>query len=144
MVLTLVAILTTVGIGKFIDFSKDAKTSVTRDRLVAIKQAIIGDARLVSQGQYTKPGYEVQCQTLPTSLNDLIAMPAAGTCAAAYDPFTKRGWRGPYLSTTEPTWDKDGWGTALQYFNAGPPARTLRSCGPDLICGNADDITVNF
>ncbi len=144
MVLTLMAILATIGITQYVNFSQDAQIAVTKEKLNVIKTAINGDARFVAAGTSTKQGYEAHCLAPPSVITDLVTMPGSGTCSAVYDPFTKQGWRGPYVSTTDPKWNFDAWGTAIQYFNAGPPARTIRSCGPDKTCGNADDISITF
>lgn len=144
MSVILISILAAVAIPRFLDFSGDARIAVTTEKLSALKLAIVGDPRFFSSGQHTKMGYEAHCLGAPSSLNDLISQPATGTCSSAYDPFTKRGWSGPYVSSTSADWNADAWGTAIQYFNAGPPARTLRSCGPDRSCGTADDISVTF
>jgi type II secretory pathway pseudopilin PulG len=144
MVLLLLGILTRIAVTQFTNFTTDAKTAVTRDKMNAIKNAIVGDARFVAAGKYSKQGYEAHCLAPPTTLTDLTTQPGAGTCASAYDPFTKRGWRGPYISTTDSTYNVDGWGTTVQYFVAGPPARTIRSCGADTVCGNSDDITITY
>ena len=144
MAIAIVAILSSVAISQFVDFSRDAKTSVTQERLNALKTAIIGDSRFFAAGQYSNAGFESHCQAPPVSLNDLITQPTTGVCATGYNPFQKVGWRGPYVSSSDPSWNKDAWGTALEYFVVGPPARTIRSCGPDLICGNSDDISVTF
>jgi prepilin-type N-terminal cleavage/methylation domain-containing protein len=144
LTILLVSILATVAIAQFVNLGNDAKSAVTSDRMNALKMGIIGDGRYNTAGQLTKIGYEANCLGLPSTLTDLITQPTSGTCTAAYDPFLKRGWRGPYVSATDPNWNKDAWGTALQYFNTGPPVRTLRSCGPDLICGTGDDLTLTF
>lgn len=144
MVIVIVGILAGVVIPQFIDMSSEAKTAVTTERMNVIKAAIVGDGRMVSNGKYTKQGYEIHCVGLPTTLTDLITQPGAGTCASVYDPFTKRGWRGPYVSSTATSWNQDAWGTALVYYSVGPPARTLRSCGKNATCGNADDIDITF
>jgi prepilin-type N-terminal cleavage/methylation domain-containing protein len=145
MVLLLVGILSAVAIPQFLNFGNDAKTAVTRDRMNSLKLAIVGDPRMNTAGRLTSIGYEATCVGLPSSLNDLITMPASGVCNVVYDPLTQRGWRGPYVSSADSSWNKDAWGTALQFFGtSGTPARTLRSCGPDLTCGSADDISVTF
>jgi prepilin-type N-terminal cleavage/methylation domain-containing protein len=142
MVITLISILVGIGVSQYIDFSKDARTAVTNTKLNAIKIAIIGDARFVGAGKNSKQGYEIHCVGLPSALADLATQPAAGTCASTYDPFTKRGWRGPYVNSTDSTWNTDAWGTAFVYSSAG---RTVKSCGPDKSCvTTTDDITLSF
>jgi prepilin-type N-terminal cleavage/methylation domain-containing protein len=137
MVLILLAILTRIGITQFTDYSKDAKTAVTQDSLAALKRAIIGDSRVYGDGQLIKPGYIANTGNVPTSLLNLVTQGSATT----YDPLTKRGWRGPYVDNTAASWNKDAWGTD---FNYNSTVRTIKSCGPDLTCGNSDDISVSF
>jgi prepilin-type N-terminal cleavage/methylation domain-containing protein len=144
LTLLLIGILVAVAVPQFSDYGNDAKNAVTKNRMNSLKAAISGDARFVSSGQLTSIGFEATCVGLPTTLTDLITQPTSGTCAATYDPFAQRGWRGPYVSSTDTTWNLDGWGNAIQYFSSGPPARTLRSCGPDGVCGDSDDITITF
>jgi len=144
MTILVLSILTTIGVTQFTDFGKDARIAVTTEKLMALKSAIIGDPSFHAAGEYTKQGFQVHCGAPPTILDDLITMPAAGTCSTVYDPFLKTGWRGPYVSTTDPSWNKDAWGTTFEYYVVGPPARTIRSCGPDKTCGNTDDISVTF
>ena len=144
MSIVVLSALATIGIDQFSDFSKDAKTAVTNDKLMALKSAIVGDTHFFSGGEYTKQGFQSHCGAPPTSLTNLITMPGAGTCSVIYNAFTKIGWRGPYVSNTDTSWNKDGWGTTIEYFVLGPPVRTIRSCGPDKICGNTDDLTVTY
>ncbi len=137
MVLLLVSILSAVVIPQFVDFGDEAKKAVTNDRLLAFKLAIIGDSRIVSNGAYLQPGFEAQVGDLPNNLDELVTQGAL----PAYNPFTKRGWRGPYISNSDSSWNRDGWGNLLVYSKAG---RTLTSCGPDGACGNADDLSMSF
>ena len=144
MTISIVAVLSTVAITQFADFGKDARAAVTKERLSALKIAIMGDSRLVSNGQYSNAGFVAHCLAPPATLDDLITRPASGVCSVVYDPFQKRGWRGPYVSSSEMSWNKDAWGTLFEYFVTGPPVRTIRSCGADLVCGNSDDLNVTF
>jgi prepilin-type N-terminal cleavage/methylation domain-containing protein len=141
MVVLLVGILAAVGVSNYINFTTTAKTAVTQQKLIALKVAIDGDSRYVSSGIPTKPGFAFNCGALPTTLTDLITQPSSGTCASTYDPYTKLGWRGPYVSTTDTEWDLDAWGNTIEYSSAN---RTLTSCGSDGTCGDSDDITVSF
>ncbi len=147
MAITLVAILSTVAITQFTDFSKDAKIAVTKERMNAIRVAIKGDARMVANGQFVNPGFEAHIGKLPgdetaetgaTALDELITEPGV---YSAYSPSTKLGWRGPYLSDSDPDWYKDAWGNDFEYD---PGARELTSMGPDEALGTSDDITVNL
>ncbi len=144
MAVLLLSVLATIGITQFTDFSKDARTVVTTEKLMALKTAIMGDPQFHAGGEYTKQGYQAHCTTPPAALADLITMPVAGNCTTVYDPFLKTGWRGPYVTTTDSLWNVDAWGTAIEYYVTGPPARTIRSCGPDKTCGTTDDITVTY
>jgi prepilin-type N-terminal cleavage/methylation domain-containing protein len=145
LTLTVLTVLLMIGIPQFTDFSVDARKAVTRDRLSAIREAIVGDPRLVSGGVYTKPGYIGNCLKVPDTLTYLAAKPADSgvepTCVNDYDPVTRLGWNGPYLDTTPSDWNKDAWGTAIVYSSAG---RTLTSWGPDLGSGGGDDISLSF
>lgn len=137
MVLLLVGILSAVGVNQFINFGGEARTAMTNEKLNQIKQAIIGDSRRVANGRYLNPGFESHMGSLPTALTDLTTQGAQ----PAYNPFSKTGWRGPYISDTSSDWNLDAWGTAIVY-NSG--ARTLTSYGPDKASGGGDDIVVSF
>jgi type II secretory pathway pseudopilin PulG len=137
MVILLVGILSAVAVTQYVDFRKDAKTNVTLARMNELRMAIVGDPRQVAAGQYVSSGFISQVGSVPTALADLTAQGAYPT----YDPYSKTGWRGPYISTLQADWQKDAWGTAFQY-DAG--ARTITSCGANLTCGDGDDIVVSF
>lgn len=148
MAVTLIAIMATVAVTQFTDFSTDAKRAVTQERMNTIRVAIKGDARMVSSGQFIRPGFEAHIGKLPgvvtgesgtTALEELITNPGD------YDDYsvtTKLGWRGPYLSDTDANWTKDGWGKDFDYD---PVARTLKSAGPDGELVTTDDnIAINL
>ena len=137
MAILLIGIMSAVALPQFIDFRKDANQVTTQQKLNELKMALIGDSRAVAGGRYIQAGYIAHVGSVPTSLTSLITQGAQPT----YDPFTKKGWRGPYITTSDPNWNSDSWGTALQYTAA---TRTIRSCGADRICGNTDDLTVQF
>ena len=144
MTILILVILATIGITQFTDFSSNARTAVTMEKLNAFKTAIMGDPHFYAGGEYTKQGYQAHCAAPPTTLSDLVTKPAAGNCSTVYDPFLKTGWRGPYVSNADASWEKDAWGTTIEYYVSGPPARTIRSCGADKICGNTDDLSVTY
>jgi prepilin-type N-terminal cleavage/methylation domain-containing protein len=145
LTLTVLTALLMIGIPQFTNFTGDARRAVTRDRLSAIREAIVGDPRLVSAGVYTKPGYLGNCLKVPNALSCLSTKPTdAGlepTCVNNYDPVTRLGWNGPYLDTASGDWDKDAWGNEISYSSG---SRTLTSKGPDGNLGGSDDISLSF
>ncbi len=126
-----------IAIPQFISFDDDIKISVTKEKLVSFKRAITGDARQISGGQYLSLGFEINLGVLPTALADLIAQGGY----VDYNPYTKKGWRGPYVSSVDTDWDKDAWGNAIIYSAIG---RSLTSPGPDGVSSTGDDIIVTF
>lgn len=137
MVILLTGIIASVAIPTFIDFGSEAREQVTLNRMGEIKTAITGDPKIVANGRYLKPGFEIQLGSLPNTLNDLVQQGSY----ANYDPLTKLGWSGPYVNTTVDSWMLDAWDTPLVYERAN---RRLVSCGSDKSCGNGDDLTINF
>jgi len=137
MAVLLVSVLATVAIPAFTNFTKDARVQVTKERMDVIKRAIVGDPRLVSNGQYVQPGYEAQVGALPGTLTDLVTI--CGTCSG-YNVYTKTGWRGPYVSNVT-GWNQDAWGQSFTYSSG---SRTLTSRGPDQTLGTSDDIIFTF
>lgn len=123
MAVALVAIVSAVALPRFIDFRSDARGAVTTDRLNSLREGL---GRFVSH-----------MGAAPASLTDLTTK---GT-QANYDPINKIGWNGPYVDGSVSGWNLDGWGTAYQYTAA---TKTLRSCGANKTCGDADDLVVTF
>lgn len=130
MVILLVGIVSAVAIPQFIDFRDDARAATTQERLAQIRSAILGDGRTGNSGYIANMG------RVPANLTELSTQGAQ----AAYDPVNKRGWNGPYVDAVS-GWTNDSWGTALVY-NSG--TRSLRSCGKNKVCNDADDITISF
>ncbi len=144
LTITMLSVLLMIGIPQFTDLSTDAKKAVTRDRMSAIREALVGDPRLVSGGVYTKPGYYGNCLRLPADIQYLVTQPAVASespCDSTYNPLTRLGWNGAYLDTLGGDWIKDGWSTTIVYDSS---ARSLNSCGPNTSCGDSDDITLSF
>lgn len=137
VVMVVVGILTVVGMPAAINFIDDARDQTTVSRLQTLVEAITGDPDMVANGRNTKPGFEADIGAVPTAIGDLAAQGAY----TAYDPFTKLGWRGPYINSNNANWNRDGFGTLFVYSSG---ARTLTSCGRDGTCGNADDVQISF
>lgn len=131
MVVVLIAIVSAVAIPQFVDFRSDARRAVTQDRLASFRTAIVGDSKT------GKRGFLADLGRVPNNLNELTSRGALAT----YDPITKIGWNGPYVDGTVSDWNRDAWGTNLSLDTTN---RLIRSCGSDLSCGNADDLTVTY
>lgn len=123
MAVALVAIVSAVALPRFVDFRTDASAAVTKDRMGSLREAM--------------QKFVTNMAAPPATLTSLTTQ---GT-QPAYDPINKVGWNGPYVDGSVSGWNADGWGTAYQYTSA---TRTLRSCGPNKTCGDADDLVVTF
>ena len=135
MVIGVVAILGAVAATQFGDFTDEAKATVTLSKMKIVHDAIAGNSTLNNS-----PGYRADNGTFPVTMDDLITKPVS---ARDYNQFLKLGWRGPYIKSVEAGWDKDAWGTRIVFIGPIAGKITIRSCGPDLICGGvnaADDL----
>ena len=142
MAILVVSVLATIAVSVFVDFGRDAKIAITKDRMNLIKVAILGDSRLVTGGKYSKPGFLAHCLTVPSALSELTTtQPGSGPCASIYNPMTQQGWKGPYLSTSDAEIFNDAWGELLDYDASG---RTITSYGPDQSPSTTDDIVISF
>ena len=90
--------------------------------------------------------YTADVGAKPTTLDALIARTTESACAP--DPVTRKliGWCGPYIDIpiqqNNLDYKTDGWGVLFQLLPIPPgPPTTLKSCGPNLSCGDGDDIT---
>jgi hypothetical protein len=129
---------------------ENQEVQATKDRLNALKTALVGDRNLQQNGIRTSYGFVGDVGELPfgaaTSLGGLkylIANPAP-----AYP-----NWNGPYLSGFDSTtYAQDAWGRRVSYtlqnsldgFANRHLSGEIRSAGPDGIMGNADDIRVEI
>jgi len=118
------------------------ETAQTRQKLVQLKKAIVGDQGQVQNGIRMHFGFVGDNGGLPDSINNLVDNP--GTFA---------NWNGPYLAGGfDPAeYNIDAWGNSLLYEIHSPPlsvagltvVATLRSSGLDGIPGTGDDLDEN-
>lgn len=144
MVIMLVGILAVVAVPNLIDFGSDARTAVTRDEMLTIKRAILGDSRVAVKGAIVFAGYEADMGALPSKLEDLVKNPGTGDTTQDYNPLKRSGWRGPYVdNSTVSDYSSDAWDTAYVYSSA---SRLIRSWGEDGAddTGGDDDIDLTF
>lgn len=95
----------------------DARTQMTRVTLNSCRNAIVGSA---SAGAVLSAGYLADMGAVPTQVADLLRLPAG---AAAFDPATGFGWRGPYLLVNGAVFEPDPVkGFGFQYGSLNDPA----------------------
>jgi general secretion pathway protein G len=123
IIIAILGILAGVAIPKYGTFTRQAKIDVTKDEMRIIKEAIIGDSRLVSGNEYVNRGFLGDVGFVPSRLVDLVVKPDT---VAPYDKFSRLGWNGPYLDSAGQNYLKDAWGNAYVY---NPTARTITSTG---------------
>lgn len=138
VIIAILGILSALAIPRYSNILTESKINKTRERMMVLKKAIIGDTNVVVAGNYSNVGYEGDVGALPTLLSDLITNPGL----PAYNQWTKKGWNGPYIKQTSTNdYLYDSWDRSITYDQG---ARTLRSAGPDGTSGNPDDIVLQF
>lgn len=154
MVIALIGILTVTGIDLIMDTINESRFDETVSRLESIKNAMIGDSKLMEGGTRTSFGYLGDIGSLPSG-DDSIGIGTLLTQPTGFPLYSIHaaarigiGWNGPYLisggSSTDFT--KDAWGNDIEYRpNDSPPV--VRSLGADGMLGGTDydsDIVYNL
>ena len=121
IIIIILGIVAAVSIPKFGTLTEEAKANATREEIRRIKTAIIGDPQVTAGGQYISRGFEGDVGYPPTNLIDLVRKPDS---IPSYDKFTRLGWNGPYLDSTEMNFLYDSWENLYSY-NSG--VRTIIS-----------------
>jgi len=101
---------------------------LTKERMLDLKRAMVGDSRMIQNGIRTHYGYVGDNGQLPASLADL----APSYIPAGYDPakYNKDAWLNEFVYTTTE-------------IGGRRVSATLKSKGPDGQLGTADDINDN-
>ena len=125
----ILGVLVTLVIPRVFSAVVEAKISKTKEKAALLSKAITGDVSSMS-------GYELDVGALPSSLSELLTKPAG---VSMYDPFTKKGWNGPYIKEAKPgDYLLDGWSNSFIYDKN---ARTIKSYGADGASGGTGDDT---
>lgn len=133
IIIVTLGILAAVAIPKFADMANSAKVNATKQEMMSLKKAIVGDPSAVAGGEFIDRGFEGDIGNLPSQLPDLAQKPDS---LANYNPLTRLGWNGPYIDRANNDYLTDAWGNAYVYQ---PGSRRIISTG-----GGADTIAVNF
>lgn len=133
MIIVVLGILAAVAVPKFSDMANSSKINATRQELLSLKQAIVGNPSAVAGGAYVDRGFEGDLGFVPGQLKDLISKPDS---VAVYNPLTRLGWNGPYVDSAGGAYDTDAWGTPYVYQ---PGSRNIFSTG-----GGSDTVRITF
>ena len=99
LVIVILGLLAAVAVPKFADIIDDTKINSTKDEMMTLKSAILGDASQVTGGVATARGYRGDVGSMPAQLQDLATKPDT---VAAWDRTANNGLgeggNGPYIS----------------------------------------------
>ena len=133
IIIVTLGILAAVAIPKFADMAESTKINATKQELMSLKTAIVGNPSVVAGGEYVDRGFEGDLGFVPQLLSDLAAKPGS---VAVYNPLTRLGWNGPYIDSSNGDYLTDAWENAYVYQ---PASRLVYSTG-----GGSDTIRVTF
>jgi len=149
LTLLLMAILATISMDYFVTETDNVKFDTTRRKIDLLRQAILGDDALDTEGRRKSFGYHGDMGRLPSTLTELVTKGAQPAWAYQTYHGLGTGWRGPYLQdgfTGGPAITLDGWGKTFAYSTASSPP-SLTSYGADNKAGGTGynaDISTQF
>lgn len=151
MVIILVAIISVVSISVMTGSLDETHLEDTVEEMKQIKQAIIGNTALTSEGKRVSFGFLGDIGAIPTAAQGIAALvtnPALPAWAINAATQIGIGWNGPYLGggANAADYTTDAWGNAYVYSPAAVPP-TIVSLGSDGAAGGvgyAADITVTL
>ena len=123
LIIVVLGIVAAVAIPKIGDIITGSKTNATKEEMLRLKGGIMGNSAVTSGGRPSDRGYRGDVRSFPPNLTGLAVKPAA---VAAWNPYTRLGWHGPYIDSTGGDYLKDAWGVAYTYDST---ARTITSTG---------------
>jgi len=132
LIIVVLGIVAAVAIPKIGDIITGSKTNATKEEMMRLKTAIVGNSAVTSGGRPTDRGYRGDVGSFPPNLTGLAARPGG---IVVWNPYTRLGWHGPYIDSTGGEYLKDAWGAAYVYDST---ARTITSTG------SGTNIVLNF
>ena len=133
IVIVVLGIIAAVAIPKFGNFAENSKINATKEEMIALKRAIVGNPATVSGGAYIDRGFEGDVGFAPSSLTDLVIKPGS---VSVYNQLTRLGWNGAYIDSSGGDYIKDAWGDNYVYSFV---SRTITSTA-----GGGTNIVVSF
>lgn len=132
MIIIVLGIVAAIVIPRMGDVSDSSRINATKSEMLMLKRAIVGNAPVLGGGRYIDVGFEGNIGHPPVSLMELGVKPDS---LSPYDRFTRTGWNGPYVDTSEDNYLRDAWGAEYLYDAA---SRTITSVG------GADTLRISF
>lgn len=159
LVIVILGILSAVAIPKLGDLVNSSKINTTRQEMMTIKQALIGDASARVGAVVIDQGFIIDNLGASNNLDmtafdvtNLVTKPGAWS---VYNRVTRKGWNGPYISDDGTgSYLNDSWEQAYIFSQnavsaSGPNLEnTITSLGPNGIAdtggGDDDDIIIKY
>ncbi|RME19387.1 MAG: hypothetical protein D6800_14330 [Candidatus Zixiibacteriota bacterium] len=132
IIIVTLGIIAAVAVPKFVDLADSSRINATKQEMMALKRAIIGNPQATAGGAYVDRGFEGDVGYPPSQLVDLVRRPDS---IPPYDRLSRLGWNGPYIDSSGGDYLTDAWGTPYSYS---PSLRRIVSTG------GADSIVVTF
>jgi len=123
IVIVVLGIMAAVAVPEFADMADSSRINATKQEMLALKVAIVGDPSATSGGVYINRGYEGDVGFVPSALTDLAAKPDS---VSSYNPLTRLGWNGPYIDSCSGEYLTDAWSIAYVFQ---PSSRRILSIG---------------
>ena len=159
MVIVILGILSAVAIPKLGDFIDSPKVNTSRQEMMTLKLALIGDSTARVGAVVIDQGFIIDNLGSPNNLDmtafapaDLLTKPGSWT---AYNRVTRKGWNGPYISDDgSSSYLNDSWDRAYVFSKnsvgaSGPNLEnTITSLGANGVAdtggGDDDDIIITY
>ena len=137
IVIVILGILAVFAVPRLGDYINASKINATKQEMLTIKLAIVGDASARVGAVVIDQGYKGDLGFRPVQLEDLVTKPGGDP---VYNPFTQLGWNGPYLDDDgSQSYKKDAWDNSYTLTDT-----SIASNGPDGSFGTGDDITISY
>lgn len=112
MTIVILGIIGSVAVIKIGSMVENSRIEATKNEMMMIKKAIVGDPSIVSGGKMVSRGFYGDVGKYPSNLKELAKKPSG---VPTYNKITRIGWNGPYIEATD-DFLKDAWD---EYYNYG-------------------------
>ena len=141
IVIVILGLISAYAIPKMTDIIDDARTNATKDEMMKIKLAIVGDATAISGGVATSKGFLGDVGRAPNNISELYTQGAIPSWDRTANNGAGAGWNGPYIKDDDFGSGnyEDAWGTVYNVSTT-----EIRSAGNDMTFGTGDDIILAY